>query len=48
MLWRFAITVCFLVKLKGHKIGKRLHDAKVTAQFMTIITNILFNMSIAG
>lgn len=47
MLWRFAITVGFLVKLKGHKKGKRLHDVKVTARFMTIITNILFNMTIA-
>ena len=48
MHWRFAIPVCLLVELKGHKKERRLNDIRVTAHLMTIITNILFNMNIVG
>lgn len=47
MIWRFAIVICFLVKLKGRKKGKGLNDIKVTAYLMTIIINIPFNMNTA-
>lgn len=46
MHWKFAIPVCFLVELKGHKKGRGLNDIRVTAHLVTILTDILVNMNI--